>query len=139
LERSDESSRDGDQRDSYLPKPPPPLKAAQPTPRTQPERRVAQTATRTAPTVESRPKPVVRPKPKPKPKPKPNLDLGAKSYPKAEPKHEAQEPPSVPSAVSFYEELPDGRRVAIKPGDPRLPMLRQQWRDKQQEQRRRRR
>ena len=120
-------SEQSDNPDAYVAKPP--QRSVQP--RTRVREPIKQATSRTAAS-----EPQVKPKPqtRPKPKPKPKLDLGGRKYPKAPPKTEAQpqESAPIPSGMTFYERMPNGRKVAIKPGDPRLPLLRKQWREQYQ-------
>jgi serine/threonine protein kinase len=118
--------REPESSETYVSKPP------QAQPRSQVQRPRTRPATRPAP--QAKPKPKPKPEYKPKHKVKPKLDLGGRSYPKAPSKTETQqqEPAPIPSEMTFYEKLPNGRKVAIKPGDPRLPMLRKQWREQYQ-------
>ena len=89
------------------------------------------------PQVKSRPatETYAPPRPKPQPaKPKPHFDIGNQNYPQAPVK--SQEPSSAPPEFSeepiFYETLPSGRKVRLNPNDPRLPLLRKQWRQRLQ-------
>ena len=92
----------------------------------------------------SRPVAVTQPRPQPRrqqnPAPKPKLDIGTRKYPKAPPKEQTQAAPSEvmpanPGEVVFYETRPDGQRIRIRPDDPRIPLLRKQWRQRYQQQR----
>lgn len=70
-------------------------------------------------------------------RPRPRLDLGEGSYPKAAPKS-LPEPSPAPRAevMEFYEERPDGTRVSLQPGDPRIPRLRRMMLEKYKRQHR---
>jgi serine/threonine protein kinase len=113
--------------------PPPPIRVVQ-QPKSQPRPQIRQPVASKAPAPQ--PKAKAKPKPKPKSKPKPKLDLGGSRYPKAPSNgHQSSQPQqpvtrsAPPPQMVFYEKLPDGRKVEVKPGDPRLPLLRRKWRE----------
>ena len=70
-------------------------------------------------------------------RPQLKLDLGSTSYPKANPT--AKPPVTQPQLagptpdgreVTFFEKLPDGRKLALRHDDPRLPALRRQYQER---------
>ncbi|MCA9781066.1 MAG: protein kinase [Candidatus Eremiobacteraeota bacterium] len=134
LERKVDSQEKPKERNPYayikkLPDKTQPAVKPQPKPKTTPTRR---------PVAVTQPRP--QPRLQPNPAPKPKLDIGTRKYPKAPPKEQTQptQPevmPASPGEVVFYETRPDGQRVRIRPDDPRIPLLRKQWRQRYQQQR----